>query len=264
MQNILKKLVFFLSFSMIVLFSVYPQGSATSGRFKCGNKNNPCLIKNRKDLEKLRDLVNEGNSFKNKFFLQTKDIDLQNVEWMPIGIFGSKKYFEGTYDGGAHIIRNLYISSKYPYKPANVGLFGILNGTVKNLGIESGTIVGDYVGSIASHAGGGAPVIMNCFNKADLVGKRAGGIADNFSRGTIINCVNEGKVESPVRGKIISYDAANIIAIHSEKPDFPARFSGNYIEYNSSGKKITDKLNDGLSHLISEKVLDRTSVKKWR
>ena len=265
-KNALKKALFFFSVIMIVLLSVFPQGSGTSKRFfKCGDKSNPCLIKNKKDLERLRDQVNKGKSFKGKYFLQTKDINLQNVEWMPIGIYDSKKYFEGTYDGGGHVIKNLNISSKYPYKPANVGLFGQLNGTVRNLGIESGTVVGDCVGGIVSHAGGANATLINCYNKATVTGKiRAGGLADNFSGGTIINCINEGTVTAPVHGKIISYDAADIIAVHSGNPDFPKTFSGSYIEYNSSGKNITDKLNDGIRHLISGKVIERSSVKKWR
>ena len=265
-KNILKKITVFFSVIVIILLSVYPQGSGHSKKiFKCGNKSNPCLIKDKKSLEKFRDRVNKGKSFKNRYFVQTNDIDLQNTEWTPIGIFGSKKYFEGTYDGNGHVIKNLNTSSKYPHKPANVGLFGVLGGTVKNLGIESGTIIGDSVGSIASHSSGDNAVIINCYNKATVIGKsRAGGIADNFSKGTIINCVNEGKVEAPVRGEIISYDAANIIAVHSELTDFPDTFSGDYIEYNSTKEKIRDKLNDGLSHLISEKVLERSAVKKWR
>ena len=265
-KNILTTTIFFLSVAVIVQLSIHPQGTGISKRIlKCGDRSNPCRIRNRKDFEKFRDKVNKGKSFKGRYFLQTKDIDLQNVEWMPIGIFGSKKYFEGTYDGGGHVIKNLNISSQYPHKPANVGLFGTLNGIVKNLGIESGTVAGDSVGGIVSHAGGANAAVINCYNKANVTGKsRAGGIADNFSKGTIINCVNEGKVDAPVRGEIISYNAANIIAVHSEKTDFPKTFTGSYIEYNSAKEKIRDKLNDGLSHLISEKVIDRSSVKKWR
>ncbi len=265
-KNVPRKALFLFSVIMIIFLCVHPQGTGISKRvLKCGDRSNPCRIRNRKDLENFRDKVNKGKSFKGRYFLQTKDIDLQNVEWLPIGIFGSKKYFEGTYDGDGHVIKNLNISSKYPHKPANVGLFGVLNGTVKNLGIESGTIVGDCVGSIASHSGGGTPVIMNCYNKAHLAGKRVGGIVDNFLGGTIINCINEGKIEASIQGgNIISYNAANIIAVHSEKTDFPKTFNGTYIEFNSSKEKITDKLNEGLSHLISEKVIDRSTVKKWR
>ncbi|MBO4643977.1 MAG: hypothetical protein J5716_05145, partial [Alphaproteobacteria bacterium] len=250
------------SVTILALFSVYPQGSMSKSRkhfFKCGDKSNPCAIKNKKALEKFRDKVNNGKSFKDWHFVQTKDIDLQNAEWTPIGISGSDKYFEGTYDGNGHVIKNLNVSS------AHAGFFGVLNGTVKNLGIESGTIAGDYAGSIASRSGGENAALINCYNKAAVTGKfRAGGIADDFGKGTIINCANEGTVTAPVTGEIVSYNAADIIAAHSESSGLPNTFDGNYTEFNSAEKKITDKLNDGLFHLISQKVIDRSAVKKWR
>ena len=265
-KNVLRKALLFFSAVMIILFSLYPQGSGSAKHiFKCGDKSNPCRIKNKKDLEKFRDEVNKGKSFKGRYFLQTKDIDLQNVEWMPIGIYGSKKYFEGTYDGGGHVIQNLNISKEDPDKKAYVGFFGVLNGTVKNLGIESGNITGDRAGSIACFSGSENAIIINCYNKANVTGKyRAGGIADNFGEGTIINCINEGTVTAPVRGEIVSYNAGNVIAVHSNTPGLPDTFDGNYIEFNSAKKKITDKLNDGLFYLILEKVIDRSSVKRWR
>lgn len=263
-KNILKKTVVTLSLIVALSLAAYPQGSSTRNRaffVKCGAKSNPCLIKNRKDLEKFRDKVNKGKSFKDHYFLQTSDIDLQNAAWIPVGISDSKKYFHGTYDGNGHVIRNLNVS----FPSGTVGLFGVLSGTVRNLGIESGTIAGDRAGSVAGRSDGDKAALINCYNKANVTGKsRAGGIADDFSGGTIVNCVNAGKVEAPVRGEIVSYDAANIIAVHSENPAFPKTFTGGYIEYNSSKTTVTDKLNDGIFRLISEKVVDRSAVKKWR
>lgn len=148
-----------------------------------GTKEEPYQICSVEDLVNFRDLVNSGEDFKGKYIEQIENIDLSSIKnWIPIGIYGNDSYFNGTYNGTGHKIFNLNISSN-----ENVGLFGLLGGTVINLVIESGMIKGACVGSIASHSASGSNAyIINCYNKASLNGTRAGGIADNFSSGYIV------------------------------------------------------------------------------
>lgn len=180
-----------------------------------GTKENPYLIENASDLKKLSDYVNSGFEYGFAYFFQTNDIDLINYDnWVPIGVFDCAYSFKGCYDGGGHKIFNLRIDSSY-LNNGNVGLFGKLGGTVCNLGIESGEIIGACVGSIASHSfndGSQIPQIINCYNKATITGtNRAGGIVDNFSSGFVICCINYGEVN-----QIDNMNCAGIVSYNSK------------------------------------------------
>ena len=98
-----------------------------------------------------------------------------------------------------------------------------------NLRIESGTIIGLCIGSIASH-GTDEAVIANCYNSASLTAtSRCGGIADNFHKGKIIACTNAGnlKCESEANiGGISSYSAGIIYACYSADPLVSEVFEG--------------------------------------
>ncbi|MDL2264321.1 hypothetical protein LJC31_06675, partial [Synergistaceae bacterium OttesenSCG-928-I11] len=67
------------------------------------------------------------------------DIDLNNMEWTPIGTALSTTAFKGTFDGNGHTIRGLKIffgNEGAPYGYDVAGLFGVVDGgTVKNVGI---------------------------------------------------------------------------------------------------------------------------------
>ena len=92
-----------------------------------------------------------------------------------------------------------------------VGLFGKLGGVVMNLGIESGRISGDYVGSFAAADGSTDAMIINCYNRANLYSiVRCGGIADNFTSGRILGCANYGHVAGIYTGQIVAYDCSII------------------------------------------------------
>ena len=60
----------------------------------------------------------------------TEDINLGGKEWTPIG--NENFPFHGTFDGAGHTIRGLHISQN---REGCYGLFGAIDGTVKNLTI---------------------------------------------------------------------------------------------------------------------------------
>lgn len=111
-----------------------------------------------KGLQWFASQVNEGkDSFGGKTIKLMTDIDLNNVEWTPIGqvegLLGIKGSFTGTFDGNNKTIKNLKISKsadttgKYA-----TGFFGWLDGSVKNLTIDTADITGcHYVGVIAGY-----------------------------------------------------------------------------------------------------------------
>ncbi|WP_249028938.1 autotransporter outer membrane beta-barrel domain-containing protein [Tannockella kyphosi] len=98
------------------------------------------------ELAGLAKLVNEGTTFSGKTVVLTNDIDLDNIEWTPIGTLSNwynVKTFEGTFDGGNYNISNLYIKNSSSW---GQGLFGcIADGTIKNV-----NVTGEIYGSVCT------------------------------------------------------------------------------------------------------------------
>ena len=193
-----------------------------------GTKYNPYLVSSYEDIVKLRDMVDGGNSFGGVYFRQTDDITFPDgVNWNPIGSLDDLNHaFAGIYDGNGHTLSNVYSEDQY------AGVFSLLAGEVRNLGIESGYFHGSCVGSITSH-GTETAKIINCYNKADVCGDaRAGGIMDNFP-GRALFCWNFGNVtgtyEGVVTAGITSYGEADIrycYAVGADKLVSDATFTG--------------------------------------
>lgn len=184
-----------------------------------GAMGDPYLISSIEDLMRLRILVNNGMRFAGTWFKMTEDINLSSVSsWTPIGKFNSDNVFYGTFDGGGHVISNLTCAGT-----GNNGLFGMLGGKVINLGLEGGSVEGDCCGSIASHATGDA-LIMNCYSTVKVQGStRGGGLADNFSSGSIVNSWYYDETgETP----LCSYDAQNLYGCYSNTPLTTDTFTG--------------------------------------
>ncbi|MBQ7246790.1 MAG: glycosyltransferase family 39 protein [Lachnospiraceae bacterium] len=168
-----------------------------------GTKESPYLISSADDLVFLQRSVDNGNDYKDVFFRQTADIDLSAVQnWIPIGRFGSGRYFCGIYDGAGHEIRNMNCI----HPDENVGFFGQLGGVVCNLGIVGGQVRGAYSGVIASHAVDADCAIVNCYTASDITGLRAGGIADNFC-GSVINCVSRSSCSAKGMAGALTFEA---------------------------------------------------------
>ncbi len=112
-----------------------------------GTADDPYQIESGAQLAYLAKSTNEGNTYVKKYFVQTADIDLNGIEWIPIGFNGAE--FTGTYDGNGHTIYNLFISGNN----SKVGLFGGFNGLkISNLNLNNADVhgyenVGALVGS---------------------------------------------------------------------------------------------------------------------
>ena len=117
-----------------------------------GSKDNPYLISNDMQLAKLAHDVNNGVSFSGKYFKLTKDIDLGEALWTPIGVTNPSKtyFFDGKFDGDGHTINNMHIVWTYDSgNEISVGLFSRLRGgsatetsfaTVTNLTVNNARI----------------------------------------------------------------------------------------------------------------------------
>lgn len=119
-----------------------------------GSKTNPYEIATAKQLAKLARDVNNGNTFRGKYFKLTADIDLSGGIWMPIGKYyyygdgnGANRLFFGKFDGNGHVIKNMHIQWEGTETRSAWGLFSTLQGasstnltTVTNLIIEDATV----------------------------------------------------------------------------------------------------------------------------
>lgn len=139
-----------------------------------------------------------AKTFNGETFILTKDIDLCNFPWTPIGLNGDQSGFQGTFDGNGKTISNLLVdlTSKRAYQSA--GLFGSLRyAVVKNLTVKNATVKNlDVLGNSSNGAGvivGSsqfASTIENVkvLNSTVLGNRRVAGIAGYF-QGTIKDCV---------------------------------------------------------------------------
>lgn len=187
-----------------------------------GTEADPYLIQSKKDLETFRDAVNDTSlnpTYAHAYYLQTADIDLEEEEWIPIGVgydgddyLGAYNYqtrmFYGVYDGGKHYIKGLKITKDYNES----GLFGVLRDNkamVCNL-VVYGSVNNSYgnAGGICSTIHYGA-VVQNCGFVGDITcktNKSAGGVVSAiWASGTVSDCYHCGNVTS-------NGNAAGIIA----------------------------------------------------
>ena len=140
-----------------------------------------------------------NNQFSGYTVKLTSDVNLNNVAWTPIG---QSNTFKGTFDGGNNTISNLTVSGDN----TNVGLFGAVVGTIKNVKIANANLSGShYAGAIVGYIYGN---IENCHvDGGDIKvsvkdgdnGDKAGGIAGYVGEGSYTlsgNTVKNLRVEA--------------------------------------------------------------------
>ena len=119
---------------------VYGEGDLIATKYAggTGTKDDPWLISNDLELAKLAHDVTSGKTkamFAGEYFKLTKDINLNQGKWMPIGTWKCNKkdndrYFAGKFDGDGHTISNMKIEwVNAENNEASWGLFGRLYGS---------------------------------------------------------------------------------------------------------------------------------------
>ena len=153
--------------------------------------NKVVTVESGKLLAAVVEAVNNGNDYAGYTIKLTKNLDLNGIEWTPIGVKDGNR-FEGVFDGQNRKVLNLKIENGPDY----AAFFGaIKDATVKNLTVE-GSVKGSNVAGIAARVDGSSKVI-NCTNRATVAGTdKAAGITVKIEANDALleNCVNEGDV----------------------------------------------------------------------
>ncbi len=193
-----------------------------------GTEDDPFIIETAAQLAYFALSVDEGNDYYGQFVklanniklndgnLNVKELDGTGLnKWNAIG--ENQKKFSGTFDGDGHVISGIYGSE---------GLFKVINGTVKNVGITNSHIVGSGALADAANSGAQQPLdihlidncyvvesvieaeggllrssgaynITDCYNGATLYasGDWSGGIVGMFMNGSLTNCYNAGTLD---------------------------------------------------------------------
>ena len=136
-----------------------------------GTEEDPYLIARPSQLALLAQCVNEqtaGYFEPDVHYLLTADLDLSGYEnWTPIGTGpqdgrypyeNPEKAFQGVFDGGGHTVNNLNVAYTGATTFTSVGLFGVNDGTIRNL-----------------HVAGAVSATTSCTDKSYVI---AGGIVD--------------------------------------------------------------------------------------
>lgn len=185
-------------------------GTASKWTNGSGTIDEPYLIDKAEHLAQLAVDIKAGVKYDGKHFKLTTDLDMNGApadsprrQWIPIGKT-IEKPFSGHFDGGNHVIRDLYVNETTDY----TGLFGvILKGSVINLGIDGdsnitgvmavGAIAGQLIGQ---YAVGVLPTVINdCYSNATVTGDTfVGGITGMVS----LNCdIRRSYNKGTVNGK---------------------------------------------------------------
>ena len=171
-----------------------------------GTAADPYRIETAQQLAQMALWVNKGNPFENAYFRLMADIDLQNLEWTPIGNFGSM--FSGKFDGNGHTISNLRITKLNQVYVADwnhwhdtyssVGLFGTVGarGEVKNLSVSG-------------------EILISVENAPDKESVAVGGVAGCLY-GAVYDCYNECKVTVISDSKDAYMNAGGIVGVYGQ------------------------------------------------
>lgn len=187
-------------------------GSNDTSWYDANDQQNHYVLSTAEQLAGLAELVNQGNGFKGVTISLSTNINLDNIEWIPIG----KGYinwdsgevslgFEGTFNGNGNTISGLSITvnsatSNNGYDLGGAALFGyLIEGIVKNIAVEGivdvqeGVGMGNNAGIVGFNAGG---TVENCINHANVKAQYTGaGIVGYNNGGIITKCSNFGTIE---------------------------------------------------------------------
>jgi hypothetical protein len=204
--------LFALSVSMLGMAQSW-NGSAEMWTAGDGSQQNPYVLESAGNVAYLIQTVNAGETYEGKYFVLSQDVDMCNVETLPMGKFNKyfdtdnyitvdkSTYFLGTLDGKKHTIKNLnikYVEASDGSAGSTLGGTGFLacsseKTTVRQLILAGKVTGGEVTGGFVGQMNGG--LIEECCNMMTINGESyTGGIAGVVEAGKIVACCNYGEV----------------------------------------------------------------------
>ena len=158
--------------------SIWDGNIADSFQEGDGSESSPYKITNASQFALLAKQVNEGNQYEGKYFSLLCDIDLNKLDWTPIG--NGIYSFMGIFDGNGHTIKNLKISQSIHYtyeyptgkKAAycDSGLFAtVQDANIRNIVIDGATIKITDTKSVDTHRVGVLCGTVRTYQSASVI-----------------------------------------------------------------------------------------------
>ena len=222
------------------------------------------------EIYTIDDLLNIKNAL-NGYYVLMNDLDISNVEWVPIGkpaIFNelNSSCFTGVLDGNNHSITGLTINS-YLETISSYGLFAYNYGVIKNLKLSNVSIdiknidADTSAGAIAGYNYG---VIDNCYvsglvsisNHSGSIESSAGGIvgtnasinsSDFVSKAQVTNTINDANViANNNSGGIVGFSLSSLpyVRCTNNGDVTSSQYSGGIVAY-SYGDVFSECRNTG-------------------
>ena len=187
-----------------------------------GTAKDPYQIANGAQLAYLASSVNNGETYEEKNFVLTANIDLNGLPWTPIAnsfsdaLLGGSDYrvFAGNFDGNGYTISKVSIGSETtPFESDVFGLFGATEGKISNLNLDTVSIhgvakitSGYVIGPAGGLVGYSAGTIENCHVTGLTMDMNAqdGGIAGAYWIGGLVGALDGAQLinECSVSGSI--------------------------------------------------------------
>ena len=173
-----------------------------------GTETNPYVLSSGANLAYLANSVNGGEAYSGKYFVLSKNINLNFKAWTPIGKAATTP-FSGIINGNDNSITGINVEGDN-----YLGMFGVLySATIKNITVD-GTVVGnkDTVGILAGQIQSGTTIEkviirgrVTSKSSASTATGGVGGIAGNtVAKGdgaiNIKDCINYAEINAPFTG----------------------------------------------------------------
>lgn len=215
--------IYLLSFGLFTAMALNAQtwdGTASAWTNGDGTESNPYVIESPQNLAYLSEQVRNGETFKDKYFILAKDLDMgksENHKFSPIGFFDEyidtendntlvddSKYFLGNFNGNYRTIDNINVYySDTSNEVGGTGLFACISdgAVIKNLTIGENSLIEGYfaTGAIVGAMTGGT--VENCLNNAEFNiaeggSMGVGGIVGSLCKGTVSECANLNDIKA--------------------------------------------------------------------
>ncbi|MBQ4072294.1 MAG: hypothetical protein IJD50_01045 [Clostridia bacterium] len=241
-----------------------------------GTKDSPKHITTIDDFLFLVERVNDVNSsedYLNYYYALEIDLDLSNVEVVPIGT--EERPFNGYFQGNGKIIDGFSINST----ANNIGLFGYTgtNAVITSVGLVNSNITAYNSANAGGIVGYNQGTISNCFYQGTINARQnVGGIA-GINLGSIVQCFSNGNVIASATvanlGGLVgqnhktlqySYSIADVESTNANAENVGGIIGGRYtsqVEATPTGTFFNGSLNAGMDSIgYGESSIDKTPV----